>query len=537
MLTEVRSEVFRTKQVQFHSGLNVVLGDENASNSIGKSTMLMVIDFCFGGSTFTTYNKDIVTELGHHDYCFAFQFGDAAYRFRRGTREPEVVYMCNEDYVPQSSMSLDKYTAFLMRSYGISLENISFRSLVGLFVRVWGKDNLAVNRPLHNVQAQAAQECVTNLIKTFGRYGEIRSLVEALTTAEAQHNAITMAHKNKVIPLIGQRQFLANRETIERLERELLDIKANLAKYATNLSELVNSRVLELKNEKDNLLALRQRVASRLLRVQRNLGENRHIKSKHFRGLLEFFPVVDQSRLARVEEFHSGVAKLLRAELKDSERDLAAQVSRIDDAISEIDKRMAEALKSVDEPEGMVDQVLGIASALQAAKYENERFQRARDLKASVQSLREGLAQVKSKVLQAVEDLVNDGLRKVVASVFGSDRKSPHITLREKSYTYVVNEDTGTGTAYASLIVLDLTVFQITELPILAHDSVLFKNIENDSASRLFRVYDQVDKQSFVAIDEVQKYGPEAASLLRERSAIQLDSEHVLYIKNWRKRS
>ena len=31
----------------FHSGLNTVLGSPDAKNSIGKSTLLMIIDFVF----------------------------------------------------------------------------------------------------------------------------------------------------------------------------------------------------------------------------------------------------------------------------------------------------------------------------------------------------------------------------------------------------------------------------------------------------------------------------------------------------------
>ena len=31
--------------IRFHNGLNVILGEKGATNSIGKSTLLMIIDF------------------------------------------------------------------------------------------------------------------------------------------------------------------------------------------------------------------------------------------------------------------------------------------------------------------------------------------------------------------------------------------------------------------------------------------------------------------------------------------------------------
>ena len=50
MLVEIKCDIFREKAVKFHSGFNVVLGDEKASNSIGKSNLLLIIDFVFGGN-------------------------------------------------------------------------------------------------------------------------------------------------------------------------------------------------------------------------------------------------------------------------------------------------------------------------------------------------------------------------------------------------------------------------------------------------------------------------------------------------------
>lgn len=56
MLIEIKSTAFRQNTISFNKGLNVILGDEKASNSIGKSTMLKVIDFAFGGES---YSKDL----------------------------------------------------------------------------------------------------------------------------------------------------------------------------------------------------------------------------------------------------------------------------------------------------------------------------------------------------------------------------------------------------------------------------------------------------------------------------------------------
>lgn len=107
MLTEIRSEQFRAREIKFGPSLNVVLGDDNATNSIGKSSLLMVIDFVFGGSSMLEHNKDIVHELGHHDYYFTFKFAEECFRFRRGTFQPSIVYRCDENYENPQPLELE----------------------------------------------------------------------------------------------------------------------------------------------------------------------------------------------------------------------------------------------------------------------------------------------------------------------------------------------------------------------------------------------------------------------------------------------
>lgn len=85
MLTEIKSEVFAEKAVIFHEGLNVILGDSTASNSIGKSTMLMIIDYVFGGDTYIKNNHDAIEKLGDHSFQFSFCFDGEMLYFARST--------------------------------------------------------------------------------------------------------------------------------------------------------------------------------------------------------------------------------------------------------------------------------------------------------------------------------------------------------------------------------------------------------------------------------------------------------------------
>ena len=535
MLREIRCDKFRNGFVLFGPSLNVILGDENATNSIGKSTLLMVIDFAFGGDTLVTHNKDIVTELGDHDYFFIFEFGGEKLHFRRGTFEPGIVFVCDDANEVQRPISVDQYTATLKLAYEIDLPDITFRSLVGLYSRVWGKPNLLVERPLHIVAAQSARECVDTLVKTFNLYSGIRERTATLHKLESDVTAQNSAERNNLVPKVTKTQYAKTQVQIENLERDLEDIRKNLASYATNISAIINKEVLTLKLRKDDILLTRMNVAGRLQRVEKNLTNNRALHSKNFQELNKFFPDVNKERIDSIEAFHSGVAKILKEQLQESKDQLANELSQIDATIAHIDAEMAAALGSVEKPEALVDYVFNVAVSLHSAKTSSENYERATSTRAAVKVATEALQGERESILRTVESIVNDGMRRIVTAAMGEQRKSPRLALSNGGYTFEVYDDTGTGTAYVGLVLFDLTVFHATQLPTITHDSILFKNIENDSVAGLIDVYMKTAKQSFIALDEIEKYGEAAAKLLRSRSVIQLSDREVLYVRDWRR--
>ena len=75
MLIEIRCDKFMDSgkvrpPITFEKGLNTILGASRASNSIGKSTFLMIIDFVFGGKDYVTLNNDVERNIGIHEIKF-----------------------------------------------------------------------------------------------------------------------------------------------------------------------------------------------------------------------------------------------------------------------------------------------------------------------------------------------------------------------------------------------------------------------------------------------------------------------------------
>ena len=87
-----------------------------------------------------------------------------------------------------------------------------------------------------------------------------------------------------------------------------------------------------------------------------------------------------------------------------------------------------------------------------------------------------------------------------------------------------------------TMIVYDLAVLLCTALPALAHDSLLFKNLEKDVEDGLIRIYDSTDKQVFIAYDKQGDCRPETRERLERNARIRLSTDGCeLYGRSWNK--
>lgn len=535
MLKTINCELFTKKTLIFHEGLNVILGDEKATNSIGKSTLLMVIDFVFGGSSFITFNKDVVEQMGHHFYEFSFVFEGKPLYFRRGTKEPTVLHECGADFKTIKTISLDEYVEFLRGKYLDEDQNLSFRAPVGLFTRIWGKDNREVSKPLHIVQAAKGMEGVDLLLKLFKRDRAYEEKAHQLKAKDKEFTAVKTALTNKVVPKINKMQYEENQKLIGNANKELDSIKDELAKFAMSITELSNKEVLELTQKKDSFLKVKLSSESDLRRINTSLSAANMKMSKSFSKLKEFFSDINEERILEIEGFHSGIKKILKKEIEERKAKLESDLQQINAEINNIDRNLETVLSKVKDPTFIVDRVTNLGKRISQATQENEVFEKKINLETSTKKLTKEIEDSKLTEIASIQSEINSEIKKIVEITYGENRKAPSLNMTMTSYDYKIINDTGTGKAFANLIIFDQAIFKLTNLPILAHDSLLFKNIENPAVGKLIESYEATTKQSFIALDDIEKYGPNAVTILKAKAVVELTEKSMLYRKDWRR--
>jgi hypothetical protein len=539
MLKEIRCVHFSHSKISFHPGLNVILGDDDARNSIGKSTVLMVIDFALGGTTFLKDDAGAIRELGHHQYDFSFQFGLERLFFSRATDASDVVYVCDDAYARHSELPLEDYNRLMRRLYGLGdLEN-SFRSTVNPFSRIWRKGGLEPGQPFVSAPKEPSAVAIGRLIDLFGRSQEVAAEREVLEKQRERKTLISKSMSASIIPKITKTKHDENANTIAANLVQIDQLKQGFGGALSVYESLFDGSLRQKQQRKNELGTQRAELQNKVRRLQREISGITPRLAANIALVADFFPTVDVKRLEQVEAFHQKIGSIVKKELKD---ELAvAHVEEVGAAneMAAIDLEIQAALQAKGMPDDVFRRVFDLKEATDRAAEENRHFKQKVELDEAIKLSNERLDSIYSGIFLDIERQVNLKLRAFNKVVYGPFRASSELRVKSaSSYQFTSPTDTGTGKSYAGLIGFDLAMLSLTRLPFFLHDSIIYKNIEVRAIQRILRILAAINsKQMFLSFDEAKKFGPDAELLLRRFTALKLGHDDLLYAKDWRDRT
>ena len=535
MLKKISCNIFLQKEIVFHEGLNAIVGDDIASNSIGKSTMLMIIDFVFGGDDYISKNHDVVDNLGHHDFRFIFNFDNKDYYFIRSTNEYKFVSICNEKFEILQSVTTEEFTAWLQEKYDCQLESLTFRNIVGRYFRIYGKENLNERKPIQYFEKETAPKSILALLKLFDKYKSLKAYEEQIEKLKSDKTTLVDAAKKNFLPNVNTKSlFNKNEKKIEELSVRLEKIKKEIVTTSLDLESMVSQEILKLKREKSQLTIKLNSYQSRLLRTQNNI-KNKPVKiSAELEQFVYYFPDFNVEQINKVEDFHKNINKILKSELVAVEKELKAKIEEINNQIIEIDKEIEQKLSIKDAPKLAVDEVVDLVAQIKQLNEENGYYTKKKQLEGTISQANDDLSELKEKALDEICNEINVKMYELNKEIYVDGRRAPTLNIHGSKYSFNTAGDTGTGTAFANLISFDLSLLELTRLPAIAHDLPLLKNIENVAMENIISIYSRSEKQIFVAIDKLSSYDEKAAQIINKHKVLQLSKDKLLFIKNWK---
>lgn len=536
MLTKIICSLLNRGEISFHAGLNVILGDDDAKNSIGKSSALMIIDFAMGGTSLLEDKAGIIKSMGHHAYIFEFDFNGVKSFFSRSTNEPSIILVCTKDYQVTGKISIEEYTAKLKKLYDLEYLRNSFRSLVSPFSRIWNKGALDPEQPFFSDAREAAGVAIGRLIDLFERSDDIAEEKSILDAHNERKKIISKSMNEKIIPKINKTQYKANQSIITSKMKTIEALKQGFTGALSAYEALFDESLRKLQQQKNQLANQRNEILTKKDRIERDLLGITPKLSANIALVQEFFPNVDAKRLELVESFHQNISKTVQKELRKDLASYSEQISNLNVEISDLEDNIRTSLASKGTPDDLFARVFELKEFVDKASEENKFYDKKEAIKIDVSLSKKRLEDIYDSIFLDIETSLNKKLKGFNQVVYGPKRNASQLRIKSaSSFSFISPEDTGTGKAYAGLVGFDLAMLSLTHLPFIIHDSVLYKNIEVPATRNIIRILASVKrKQIFLAFDEAPKFGAMAEGLLRTHTVLKLSDNELLYNKDWR---
>ena len=545
MLIEVMCDHFldhgqKRGKISFHPGLNAVLGSESGSNSIGKSTFLMIIDFVFGGNDYVDRLKDVQEEIGPHTICFAFQFGDDVHHFSRSNTECSEVQKCDSHYqpLPDGRLSLSEYRGFLQTHYQMNLPSLTFREAVGRSMRIYKRENLNEEHPLHNVSKEKDEDAVASLLKLFDLYAGLEELAKRVKEANNEKSAIKQAQQYHLIPAVANdTAYKKNESRIAELTAQRDELEHHCTGGLAELEAFQAEQLISLKEELSALKRQRTRIQSQRRAICAGCWEEQQSKP-NYKGLLKFFPGANIPHIQAIERFHHQLAEILKKDFAEEDSNIQAALAHIDSQIEQLEAKIAQFPCPSDLPKTVLKQHTALEIEIRQLGTANQNYENSKKLAENAKRCQNELKEQRSERLHSLKLKLNDEMAIINDYIYEGRKTAPTIDLKDKSYTFYTPKDGGTGTQYKGLIVFDLALLSLTCLPVIAHDSVILKQIEDGAIEKILGLYAASPKQVFIALDKASSLTPESQKILHSAKVLQLGGEAgALFGRTWNTKS
>jgi len=536
MLKEIQCPFFNRKRIIFHQGLNIILGDDDAKNSIGKSTALMVIDFVQGGDTFLKDEAGAIRALGHHHYNFHFVFSGQTYFFSRSTDASDLVYVCDNDYVRLSELPVKDYRRMLKELYRLESLESSFRSIVNPFSRIWKKGGLEPDKPFIAATKELSGADISRLIDLFDRSADISAEKKVIDEQKGRRKLINGSMNAKIIPGINKTQHKVNTKTIADNAVQIEQLKQGFSGALNAYEALFDDSLRRMQQRKNELTNLRGELQGKIERLQREISGITPRLVANITLVAEYFPTVDVERLEKVEAFHLKIGGVVKKELKKELAVAQLELSALASESMSLEQEIQTTLTSKGMPDDLFKRVFYLKESTDKATEENKYFEQKSQLQDAIKISGHRLDGIYAEIFLDIEAKINLKLKSFNKVVYGPSRNSSELRIKSaSSYSFSSPEDTGTGKSYAGLIGFDLAMLSLTKLPFVIHDSVVYKNIEVVATKRILRILAAIKcKQIFLSFDEAKKFGSQAEKLLTKFTALKLSHNDLLYNKDWR---
>lgn len=529
----------RRSPILFKNGLNIIEGVETNEeyNSIGKTTLLLIIDFAFGGKEYLKYVEKFPDDKRNHVIKFVMEFGYDEYFFTRSTNidTSSFVSECNNDFQELRKISIKDYKEFLKEKYNLYQPELTFREAAGRFTRIAGMDTLDIHYPVQSANKEKLSDGIEAVIKLFDEYTALSKVIKDKEETEKKSSTLSYNSKNGWMKIPSEKEYEDLLEERDKLKQEQIKLFQLNKSGKANFESVNAARLYDLNKQVISYESELRRLNS--LINERKEYKNFSSKFKKDMALINhYFNEKSVKTITEIETFHEKLAASLNKEFeKDNER--------IKQSIRFIEEQLALTKEEIDRlniPQSVPEQILIQSGQITSRLNEIDNLIKNRDRKTAIEKQKEKLTiDLKDYYTLLFGKLNNMINRKIETynALLTNKTSSLFTLIDDKHYSFENTTDSSTGSNNRGLICFDLALLKLTNLPYVIHDYDLIEPIESAVKNKLILLYNSCkDKQIFIVLKKENFYSTDSRSIIEKSKCITLSSNgQELFGEAWNK--
>lgn len=247
-----------------------------------------------------------------------------------------------------------------------------------------------------------------------------------------------------------------------------------------------------------------------------------------------FFPEVNVRHIEEIELFHKKISGIFKDELKEEKRVLLKQLDEYNAIVTALENQLQQLIKNPNLSKIVLQKYADTLKQINKMSAENDAHEKADELKVAKKDAEEALKNAKSEQFGIVEKAINAEMERINSELYTEKFNAPTIHFTDSNYHFFTPNDTGTGNAYKGLVVFDLAIMHLSNLPILVHDSVVLKQISDDAVESIINQYIACGKQVVIALDKQESYSDKTAEMLTRYAKLRLaPNGEELFGRSW----
>lgn len=377
MLKKIYSSLPTFKTVEFHEGLNIIIADKSnplsgktTRNGAGKSTIIEILHFLFGGNVDPIFKSE---ELIEHSFSIDFEINNADFTITRSAKQAAKFYVTKteeQEKINKTHTKIELIEFLTAELFWDMPEIVSFRSTLSYFLRRDTDGGFA--EPTEFVKQQRAGDKKKTLSYLLGLDTDLPKEWEDLELKKKDLNSLNKIMKNGMIDSIKMDSSYLKSEKIVYEER-VQNVEEEIAKFEVlpeyrNLEKEANDITNKINDITDRNFFLNKELAV----LNQCLESEQHVTTKFstrdmYEELNILMPDAVYKRFEDVAIFHDSIVRNRRGYLLEEQEDTIQKLQVNNDEIDFLAKRRQEIMVIL-QNKGAIDQYSKLQDELNKLK-------------------------------------------------------------------------------------------------------------------------------------------------------------------------